>query len=126
VTADRRTSTVTLLFADLEGSTKMLTELGAQYADVLNDYRRLVVTAAQAHGGSLIDTTGDGLFLSFPTTSGAVEAALNSQRAMRAHAWPGERPVLARMAVHTGEAIIDGDHLVGIDVHRAARICAAG
>lgn len=126
MTGARRTSTVTLLFADLEGSTRMLTELGARYADVLNDYRRLVVTAAQDQGGSLVDTTGDGLFLSFPTTSGAVEAALQSQRAMRGHAWPEERPVVARMAVHTGEAIIDGDHLVGLDVHRAARICAAG
>ena len=126
MTGARRTSTVTLLFADLEGSTRMLTELGPLYADALNDYRRLVVTAAEAQGGSLVDTTGDGLFLSFPTTSGGVEAALNSQRAMRAHSWPGPRPALARMAVHTGEALIDGDQLVGIDVHRAARICAAG
>jgi predicted ATPase/class 3 adenylate cyclase len=121
-----RGSTVTLLFSDIAGSTRLLATLGPDYAGLLADYRRLMAEAAQDEHGTLIDTAGDGLFYSFPTARGALTAALTAQRAFRTHAWPAGSQVEARMGIHTGEPITSDTSLVGMDVHRAARICAAG
>ena len=118
--------TVTLLFADVAGSTRLLAALGADYSAVLADYRRLMHEAAAPQSGTLIDTAGDGLFYSFPTARGALIAALDAQRALRTHRWPQDAEVEARMGIHTGEPVSSDAQLVGIDVHRAARICAAG
>jgi predicted ATPase/class 3 adenylate cyclase len=124
--SDPRGSTVTLLFADIAGSTRLLAGLGSEYAALLTDYRRLMADAAEPEHGTLIDTAGDGLFYSFPTARGALTAALAAQRAFHGHAWPSGAQVEARMGIHTGEPITSDTSLVGIDVHRAARICAAG
>lgn len=119
--------TVTLLFIDIAGSTRMLSELGDAYGTLLRDYRELMTRAAEAEGGVLIDTAGDGLFYSFPSARGALTAALAAQRAFRDHEWASSTPLEARIGIHTGEPVSSGDaSLVGLDVHRAARICAAG
>ena len=123
---ESRGTTVTLLFSDIAGSTRLLSALGPDYATLLADYRRLMAEAADVEHGTLIDTAGDGLFYSFPTARGALLAALVAQRAFRAHPWPAGSHVEARMGIHTGEPIASDASLVGIDVHRAARICAAG
>jgi len=119
-------ATVTLLFADLAGSTRLLADLGDGYAIVLRDYRRLMSEASAAHQGALVDTTGDGLFFRFPTARGALLAAMAAQRSLRDHAWPETAQPEARIGIHTGEPRTSDESLVGMDVHRAARICAAG
>ena len=118
--------TVTLLFTDIEGSTQLLEQLGDTYAALLGDHHRILSEAAEAHGGSRVDAAGDGLFYSFPTTRGAVAAALGAQRALTEHAWPSNAEVRVRMGIHTGEPMSVTTGYVGIDVHRAARICSAG
>ena len=124
--SEPRGTTVTLLFVDIVGSTRLLADLGDDYAGLLGDYRRLMTEAAGAERGTVIDSAGDGLFLSFPTARGALMAALAAQRAFRDHQWPRGAQVEARMGIHTGEPVTSDSTLVGIDVHRAARICAAG
>jgi class 3 adenylate cyclase len=118
--------TVTLLFTDIEGSTRLLEELGDIYASLITDHHRLVDAAAASHGGSRVDAAGDGLFYSFATTRGALAAALEAQRALTAHDWPSGADVRVRMGVHVGEPMSAVTGYVGIDVHRAARICSAG
>jgi predicted ATPase/class 3 adenylate cyclase len=117
---------VTLLFSDIAGSTRLLAALGDDYATLLATYRRLMAEAAANEQGTLIDTAGDGLFYAFPTARGALNAAMVAQRAFREHAWPAGSQVEARMGIHTGEPVATETSLIGIDVHRAARICAAG
>jgi len=123
---DTMRGTVTLLFVDIAGSTRMLAELGDAYGAVLRDYRQLMVAAAEAEQGVLVDTAGDGLFFSFPSARGALTAAIAAQRSLRDHGWPSNAAVEARIGIHTGEPVSGEDMLVGLDVHRAARICAAG
>ncbi len=116
--------TVTLLFTDIEGSTRLLRELGTGYETVLADHRRLLRAAFDAHGGSEIDTAGDGFFYAFPRARDAVLAAVEGQRALAEHTWP--IPLRVRMGMHTGEPARSEAGYVGLDVHRAARISAAG
>jgi len=118
--------TVTFVFTDIEGSTRLLQELGDAYADVSRDHRRIVREAFGAHGGTEIDTQGDSFFFSFPRARDAVAAAVDAQRALRAHPWPGGRELRVRMGLHTGEPIVGDEGYVGLDVVRAARISAAG
>lgn len=118
--------TVTLVFTDIEGSTTLLERLGDAYATLLADHHRLVDEAAAHHGGSRIDAAGDGLFLSFPTVRGALLSCVEAQRALGAHSWPMNADVRVRMGIHTGEPLNAETGYVGIDVHRAARISAAG
>ena len=118
--------TVTLVFTDIEGSTQLLARLGDAYATLLADHHRIVDEAATRHGGTRVDAAGDGLFLTFPTARGALLAAVEAQRALAAHGWPGESTVRVRMGIHTGEPLSAGTGYVGIDVHRASRICSAG
>jgi predicted ATPase/class 3 adenylate cyclase len=126
VTDIPRGATVTLLFVDIAGSTRLLAELGDDYGAVLRDYRRLMSAAAEVERGALVDTAGDGLFFSFPSARGAVSAALAAQRSFRDHAWPAGANLEARIGIHTGEPVSSDAMLVGLDVHRASRICAAG
>src|ERR671934_1319429 len=110
------TGTVTFLFTDIEGSTRLLHELGGRYAELLIEHRRLLREAFVRHGGVEVDTQGDAFFVAFERASDALAAAQEAQRAL-------SLPV--RMGIHTGEAeLVDGGY-VGMDVHRAARICAA-
>jgi class 3 adenylate cyclase len=118
--------TVTFLFTDIEGSTKLLQQLGDDYADLLSDHRRILREAFGANGGTEVDTRGDALFYSFPRARAAVAAAVAGQRALAAHEWPAGAEVRVRIGVHTGEPAVGDEGYVGVDVVRAARICSAG
>jgi len=111
--------TVTFLFTDIEGSTRLLHELGERYAEALAEHRRLLREAFAAHGGVEVDTQGDAFFIAFARASDALAAADDAQRALA----PG--PVRVRMGIHSGEPVVTDEGYVGLDVHRAARICSA-
>jgi WD40 repeat protein/class 3 adenylate cyclase len=117
--------TVTFLFTDIEGSTRLLHELGDDYADVLVQHRRLLRESFGRHDGVEVDTQGDSFFVAFSDPRGAVEAAADAQAALARHDWPDGAEPRVRMGLHTGEPLVAGDHYVGIDVHRGARIAAA-
>ena len=119
------TGTVTLLFADVEGSTLLLQSLGDRYGAVLTRLRELVRAAIAQRGGGEVDWAGDGVFLAFERARDAVAAAADLQRALDVEDWP--KPVQVRMAIgiHTGEPSLADDRYVGMDVHVAARICSA-
>ncbi len=117
--------TVTFLFTDVEGSTQLLAELGDRYADLLMAHHRLLRAAFERWGGQEVDTQGDAFFVAFPRARGALSAALAAQRAVMGHAWPEGISVRVRMGLHTGEPLSAETGYVGIDVHRAARICAS-
>src|ERR1700733_12386068 len=116
---------VTLLFSDVEGSTRLLRELGDDYGGVLADHHRLLREAWKAHDGVEVSTEGDAFFVAFALPGDAVGAAIAGQRALHAHAWPHGREVRVRMGVHTGSPRLRGAEYWGIDVHYAARLCAA-
>src|SRR5512146_172742 len=119
--------TVTFVFTDIEGSTRLLQELGDEaYGRVAGDHRRLVRETFSAPGATEIDTQGDAFFFSFPRARDAVAAAVDAQRALRDHEWPDGRAVSVRMGLHTGEPHMGEEGYLGIDVVRAARISAAG
>ena len=112
--------TVTFLFTDIEGSTRLLHELGDGYADALAEHRRVLREAFARHGGVEVDTQGDAFFVAFARASDAVAAAADGQAALEGG------PLRVRMGLHTGEPIVTEEGYVGLDVHRAARIAAAG
>jgi class 3 adenylate cyclase len=119
------TGTVTLLFTDIEGSTRMLRSLGDDYGAVLRAHRAILRDAVGRNGGVELGTEGDACFLAFPAAAAAVAAAAEAQVALAAADWPdGARPRV-RMGIHTGSPVVVDDDYVGIDVHRAARICSA-
>jgi class 3 adenylate cyclase/tetratricopeptide (TPR) repeat protein len=118
--------TVTFLFTDIEGSTRLLRRLGERYADVLGRHDRLVRAACAGHGGREVNTQGDGFFVAFARAGDAVAAAVQVQRAMATERWPEGASVRVRVGVHTGEPMVGADNYVGLAVHRAARICAVG
>jgi predicted ATPase/class 3 adenylate cyclase len=121
VREDLPRGTVTFLFTDVEGSTRLLHELGAEeYAAALAEHRRAIRDAFSAHGGVEVDTQGDAFFFAFPTAPGAVEAARVATSAL------DEGPIRVRVGVHTGTPVLAEEGYVGADVHRAARIAAAG
>ena len=124
--AGHPSGTVTLLFTDIEGSTRMLLALGERYGETLAEHRRLLREAWTEHCGTEIDTQGDSFFVVFARAGDAVAAAVQGQRELTAHPWPGDAPLRVRMGVHTGEPALSGGDYVGMDVHRAARIAAAG
>jgi len=123
---DLPTGTVTFLFSDLEGSTRLLQQLGDRYADVLAAHRSLLRAAFQGWGGYEIDTAGDGFFVAFGRATQAMAAAMAAQRAITVHLWPEGAQVRVRMGLHAGEPTLAAGGYIGLDVHRAARICAAG
>ncbi|HJV03888.1 MAG TPA: tetratricopeptide repeat protein [Actinomycetota bacterium] len=118
------TGTVTFLFTDIEGSTRLLQELGERYRAV-QDRHAEIMRRALAEGHE-IRTEGDSFFLAFASPVSAVRAAVEAQRALASEEWPHGRPVRVRMGLHTGEGVRGGDDYLGIDVNRAARIAAAG
>lgn len=118
--------TVTFLFTDIEGSTRLLQRLGEGYADVLGQHYALLRAAFTAHNGHEVDTQGDAFFVAFARASDALAAAAEAQRALASANWPEDGAVRVRMGLHTGSPTIAGGHYVGLDVHRAARIAAAG
>src|SRR5438105_2641156 len=118
--------TITFLFTDIEGSTRLLQELGDDYGQVVADHRRLLREVFQRAGGHEVDTQGDAFFYSFTRARDAVLAAVDGQRALSQHTWPGGTEVRVRMGLHTGEPTVGEEGYVGLDVVRAARICSAG
>jgi predicted ATPase/class 3 adenylate cyclase len=120
------TGTVTFLFTDIEGSTRMLQALGEEWKTVLDDHNRLLRGAIRETGGVDLRTEGDSFFAVFKSASAAVTAAEAAQQALAAHPWPAEGAIRVRMGMHTGEGTKSGSEYVGLDVHRAARIAAAG
>jgi predicted ATPase/class 3 adenylate cyclase len=113
--------TVTLVFTDIEGSTRLLAELGRDaYRDALAEHRRAVRVAFLAHGGYEVDTQGDSFFYAFQSATGAVRAVAEALAALDGG------PIAIRVGVHTGEPGVDDGNYVGLDVHTAARIMAAG
>jgi class 3 adenylate cyclase len=118
--------TVTFLFTDIEGSTRLLQELGDDYGQVLSDQRRILRGAFEAAAGREVDTQGDAFFFSFPRAKDAVRAAVEGQRALSEHEWPRGAEVRVRMGLHTGEPTLGEEGYLGLDVVRAARICSAG
>jgi predicted ATPase/class 3 adenylate cyclase len=120
------TGTVTFLFTDIEGSTRLLEELGEGFR-VLQDDHAMILRSAIAHGdGVEVRTEGDSFFAVFRTPGGAVRAAVHAQRSLAEHGWPHERAVRVRMGVHVGEGVRGGEDYLGLDVNRAARIAATG
>jgi predicted ATPase/class 3 adenylate cyclase len=117
--------TITLLFTDIEGSTRLLRRLGERYGDALAEYRELLRGGFTAHGGHEVDTQGDSFFFVFPRARDALAAAVDAQRALSLYAWPSGVSFRTRMALHTREPLRGGDGYVGLDVVRAARLCAA-
>jgi class 3 adenylate cyclase len=118
--------TVTFLFSDIEGSTRLLEQLGDRYADLLREHRRILREQLGEAGGQEIDTQGDAFFFSFTRAKDAVDGAVAAQRALAAHEWPDGLAVRTRMGLHTGEPSVGEEGYVGLDVVRAARICSAG
>ena len=124
---ERPRGTVTLLFSDIEGSTRLLRDLGSErYGAVLDDYRGLVRECVAAAGGTEVDTQGDSFFVAFPRAADAARAAVDIQRMLASHDWPEGRELRVRMGIHSTAAITAQEGYVGIGVHRGARICAAG
>jgi predicted ATPase len=118
--AELPTGTVTFLFTDVEGSTRLLQEHGDEYAILLEEHRRVLREAFARHGGVEVDTQGDAFFVAFATASDALAAAADARAAL------ASGPVRVRMGLHTGEPNLTNEGYVGIDVSRAARIAAAG
>jgi predicted ATPase/class 3 adenylate cyclase len=115
------TGTVTFLFTDVEGSTRLLHELGSEgYAQALADHRRVIREACASEGGAEVDTQGDAFFFAFPTAPGALGAASAFTEAL------SSGPISVRVGLHTGTPLLTEEGYVGGDVHRAARIAAAG
>ena len=119
--------TFTFLFTDIEGSTALLGRVGqGVYARVLAGHHAIIRSGLAAHGGREVDTQGDAFFAVFSSPAACLAAVIQMQQALQAHAWPGGEQVRVRMGVHTGQASATAAGLVGLDVHRAARVAAAG
>jgi YVTN family beta-propeller protein len=123
--AELPTGTVTFLFTDIEGSTRLERELREEYGQVLAKHRRVARVVFGRYSGHEIDTQGDSFFVVFPRARDAVAAAVELQRDLAAHTWPEGKQVRVRIGMHTGEASLHDGHYVGLAVHRAARIAAA-
>jgi predicted ATPase/class 3 adenylate cyclase len=119
--------TLTFLFTDIEGSTALLGRLGDDaYARVLAGHHALIRSALSAHRGTEMDTQGDAFFAVFSSPRACVAAVLAMQQDLHGHAWPGGERVRVRMGIHCGEAARTATGLVGLEVHRAARVAAVG
>jgi class 3 adenylate cyclase len=118
--------TITFLFTDIEGSTRLLKQLGERYGTARGDHNRILRAAFAEHDGQEIDTQGDAFFVAFRRAKDAVAAAAAAQRALAAHEWPDGTELRVRMGMHTGEPSVSEDGYLGLGVHRAARICSAG
>ena len=126
VSAGLPTGTVTFVFTDIEGSTRLVQELGpAVYTEILERHNRLVRDVIARHGGIERGTEGDSFLVVFTEAAAAVAAAVETQRAIAAEEWPGGVELRVRMGINTGSAFAGGDDYVSLDLNRAARIAAA-
>jgi len=117
--------TVTFLFTDIEGSTRLTEALGDAFPVALATHHDILRREAARFGGIVVSTEGDAFFVVFAQATGAIRAAVEMQRAIRDQAWPAGAEVRVRMGLHTGDAVLGGDNYAGLDVNRAARIEAA-
>ena len=120
------TGTVTFLFTDIEGSTRLLEELGEGFRALQDAHSTILREAVSQHGGVEIRTEGDSFFVVFETPGAAVRAVADAQRGLDRHSWPPGHALRVRMGMHTGNAVLGGDDYLGLDVNRAARIAAVG
>lgn len=120
------TGSVTFLITDIEGSTRLLIALEADYAALLEKHNAIVRRHVSRRGGMVVSTSGDSVFAVFTAADDAVAAAADIQYGLDAATWPRGARVLVRMGLHTGVGVLGGDDYVGIDVHRTARISASG
>src|SRR6266487_788470 len=121
VRRDLPSGTVTFLFSDVAGSTRLLEELGAErYSRALASHRHIIREACARFGGTEVDTQGDAFFLAFPTAPGAVEAAQAISKGLASGL------IRVRVGLHTGTPLLTDEGYVGADVHRTARIAASG
>jgi len=118
--------TVTFLFTDIEASTRLVAALGDRYEELLAAHANLLRAAMSAHAGTEVSTEGDSFFAVFSSAVAAVAAAVDAQRALGGYPWPADGAIRVRMGLHSGEGRLGGDNYIGLDVHRAARIAAAG
>jgi class 3 adenylate cyclase len=119
--------TVTLFFTDVEGSTELLRAVGSkQYSAIVDEHREIVRRGVGEHGGREVDSRGEEVFAVFARSTDAVEAAAAIERDHQCAAWPAEAKVRVRIGIHTGAPVVHEGGYLGLDVHRAARICAAG
>jgi predicted ATPase/class 3 adenylate cyclase len=119
------TGTVTFLFTDIEGSTRLLHALGEGYRAAQDRHGEIVRTAVEANNGYVVRTEGDSFFVTFRTPIDAVRGAVTAQRQLSGNDWPEGVDFRVRMGLHTGLGVLAGDDYIGIDVNRAARIAAA-
>jgi DNA-binding NarL/FixJ family response regulator/class 3 adenylate cyclase len=120
------TGTVTFLFADVEGSTRLVQSVGPSYPAIIADVRRLLRAEIAEHAGIEVDATGDELSAVFEEAHPALRAALAGQARIRDHQWPDTAAVRVRMGLHTGVPQLGEEGYTGLDVIRASRIAAAG
>jgi WD40 repeat protein/DNA-binding SARP family transcriptional activator len=125
-TAAQPSGTITFLFTDIEGSTRLLEKMGDQYAAALGEHHEILRAAIQKWNGREVDTQGDAFFVTFTRAIDAVQCAAEAQRALTSHSWQDGESLRVRMGLHTGEPLIASTGYVGMDVHRAARIGDAG
>ncbi len=116
--------TVTFLFSDIEGSTRLLQQLGDGWGGVLSEHNRIMREAFATAGGREVDRQGDAFFAVFPRARDAVVAAATGQRGLAEATWPDGVRLRVRMGIHTGEPAIGDEGYLGLDVVRAARICS--
>jgi len=118
--------TITFLFTDIEGSTRLVHELAERWPPLLDRHRAIIRAALAAHDGVEVQTEGDGFFAAFTRAPAAIAAAVAAQRDLAAEPWPPDAPIRVRMGLHAGEGVVDADgSYVGHDVHRAARVAGA-
>jgi predicted ATPase/class 3 adenylate cyclase/Flp pilus assembly protein TadD len=120
------TGTVTFLFTDIEGSTKLLNRFGDRYHDILAEHNLILRGAFAQHDGYEVTTEGDAFFIAFSRAASGIAAAVAGQKALAEHQWPENIRLSVRMGLHTGEPTPTGNNYMGLDVHRAARIMGAG
>jgi predicted ATPase/class 3 adenylate cyclase len=119
---DLPVGTVTFLFTDIEGSTRLVQDLDAAWPGILARHDDIVTSSIASHGGTVVKTGGDSVFAVFETADQAVKAAVEGLRRLAGADWPRDHPVKVRMGLHTGVGSLGGSDYVGLDVHRAARI----
>jgi predicted ATPase/class 3 adenylate cyclase len=125
VTRPLPTGTVTFLLTDIEGSTRLVQQLGDRFNDLIDDHHELLRGAFKAAGGTEVSTEGDAFFVVFERAGDAVKGAVEAQRTLARYSWGEGISVRVRMGLHAGVATTAGDNYTGIDVHRAARIAKA-
>jgi predicted ATPase/class 3 adenylate cyclase len=124
-TRDLPAGVVSFLFTDIEGSTRLLRELGEAYEGLLDQHHALLRAAWREHDGHELKTEGDAFLVAFDDAAHAIGAAVEAQRALAGAAWPTDMPVRVRIGIHSGYARPRGDSYVALALHQAARVVDA-